>query len=54
MIKSKTILPELTLGKDRVYEVDSVVGDCYRIKIPMVQKGKFKYALVGDDEGILV
>ncbi len=46
--------PEINLVKGKLYEVDKVVVDSYRIKISMKQKGKFKYALVKDSEGVLV
>jgi len=35
-------------------ENKGIVGDSYKIKIPMKRKGKFKFALVKDEEGILV
>lgn len=46
--------PEINLKKGQLYEIDEIIQDCYRIKVPMKQKGKFKYALVKDDEGVLV
>lgn len=47
-------LTELGIEKDKTYEVDSVVVDSYRIAVPMKRAGKFKYALIGEDEGKLV
>lgn len=44
----------IELKKDQIYEVDSIIVDSYRIKIPMKQKGKFRYALVKDEEGELI
>lgn len=42
------------LDEGETYEVDSVVVDSYKIKIPMRQKNRFKYVLVNEDEGELV
>lgn len=47
-------LTELGIERGKTYEVDSVVVDSYRIAVPMKRQGKFKYALVGEDEGELV
>lgn len=47
-------LRELGIEKDKTYEVDSVVVDSYRIKVPMKRQGKFKYILIGEDAGELV
>ncbi len=44
----------LVLNEGEIYEVDKVVGDSYRIKIPMKRYKKFHYALIKDDEGVLV
>ena len=50
--------PIINLEKDKIYEIDEenpIVGnDSYKIKVPMKRAGKFKFALVKDDEGILV
>ena len=46
--------PEIGFIKNSLYEVEEIVQDTYKIKIPMKQKGKFKYALIKDDEGVLV
>ncbi len=48
------VLNGIELKKGKVYEVDKVVVDSYRIKIPMKQKSKFRYALVKEDEGELI
>lgn len=45
---------ELLLEKDKEFDVDDVVVDTYRIKVPMNHRGKFRYALIKDDEGALV
>lgn len=47
-------LTDLDIYKDNVYEVEEIIVDSYKIKVPMKQKGKFRYALVKDDEGELV
>lgn len=48
------IAPYMELKEGETYEVDSIVQDCYRIRVPMKQRGKFRYALVEDGEGELV
>lgn len=45
---------DIQLKKGETFEVEEVVIDAYKIKVPMKQKGKFRYALIKDDEGILV
>lgn len=45
---------DLTLEKDKTYEVEEIVQDTYKIKVSMKQKGKFKYVLINDDEGELI
>lgn len=40
--------------KDTIFEVEDIIQGEYKIKIPMKQKGKFRYALVKDSEGVLV
>lgn len=50
-------LTELGIEKGKTYEVDQeqpIVTDMYKIKVPKRQQGKFRYALVSDDEGELV
>lgn len=47
-------LLELGISKDKTYEVDSVIVDSYRVKVPMKRAGTFNYALVGEYEGELV
>lgn len=50
-------LIELGIEKDITYEVDEeqpIVTDMYKIKVPMKRQGKFKYALVGEDEGEVI
>lgn len=54
MLKNKWVLPKVILERGTTYEVDSVIVDSYRIKIPMKRQGKFKFALIGEDEGELV
>jgi hypothetical protein len=54
MLKDRFVDKGINLEKDKTYEVDSVVVDSYRIAVPMKRKGKFKYALVGDDEAQLL
>ncbi len=46
--------PGINLEKDTFYEVEDIVEDEWKIKIPMKQKNKFRYALVKEDEGELV
>ena len=53
------LLTDITRGdtifiKDTVYEVEDIIQGEYKIKVPMKQKGKFRYALVKDNEAILV
>ena len=50
-IKSLITKPDINLVKGNLYEVVDIILDTYKIKIDMKQKGKFKYALVKDDEG---
>lgn len=45
---------DIELKKDEVYKIADIVQKDYIIEIPMKQKGKFRYALVKNDEGILV
>lgn len=47
-------LIELEIEKDTTYEVEDIIQDTYKIKVPMKRQGKFKYALVGEDEGELL
>ncbi len=54
MLKSREIWGKPFLEKDAVYEVVDIVQDTYKVKVPMKQKGKFRYALVKDDEGELI
>ncbi len=56
MTKLKMLVnkPFIGVKEGEVFEVDKVVVDSYRIKVPMKQKGKFYYALIKDDEGELV
>lgn len=44
----------IELRKSQIFEVEKVVVDMYKIKVPKKQKNKFTYVLVNDDEGILV
>lgn len=53
-IKAIVNKPQINFIKDKLYEVEDVIIDTYKIKIPMKQKNKFRYALIKDDEGILV
>jgi len=49
--------PEINLEKDKTYEIDDeqpIVVDSYKIKVPMKRDGKFKFALVREDEAILI
>ncbi len=54
MFVNKLILPGLVLYEDGEYEVTDIIQDTYKIKVPKKQKGKFRYVLIKDDEGILV
>lgn len=47
-------LIELGIEKDKTYEVEDIIQDTYKIKVPMKRQEKFKYVLVGEDEGELV
>lgn len=52
-----TRLTKLGIEKGKVYEIDEdqpIVIDMYKIKIPKRQKGKFRFALISEDEGILI
>ncbi len=53
-LKSLITKPEINLEKDKTYEVEDIIQDTYKIKIPKKQKGKFLYALVKDSEGVLL
>ncbi len=55
-LKSLISKPEINLIKDKLYELadEEIVENCWKIKIPGKQKGKFRYALVKDSEGVLV
>lgn len=44
----------MDLEKDNVYEVVDILQDTYKVVVPMKQKGKFRYALIKDEDGILV
>ena len=50
----KSIVKDVKLEMGKTYEVVDVVQDAYKVKLPMKQKGKFRYALIKDDEGVLV
>jgi len=52
--QDRQILPDLFIRKDMDYEVLDIVGDTFKIAIPMKRKGKYKYALVSENEGELV
>lgn len=50
-------LTELGIEKDNLYEVDEdqpIVTDMYKIRVPKRQKGKYRFALISEDEGELV
>lgn len=50
-------LTELGIEKDKIYEVDedqSIVVDKWKILVSMKRKGKFRFALISEDEGELV
>lgn len=56
-LKALISKPEINLEKDKEYEIaedQEIVGDAWKIKIPMKQKNKFRYALIKEDEGELV
>ncbi len=53
-IKSLITKPEISLIKGNLYEVVDIILDTYKIKIDMKQKGKFRYALIKEDEGELI
>jgi len=49
--------PEINLEEGKIYELDEeqpIIENVYKIKIPMKQKRKFRYALLKEDEGELV
>ncbi|HEX9504110.1 MAG TPA: hypothetical protein VF974_07415 [Patescibacteria group bacterium] len=54
MLKDRFIDKGITLEKDKTYEVEDIIQDTYKIKVPMKRQGKFKYVLVGESEGELV
>lgn len=54
ILKETPRLIELGIEKDKIYELDDVIIDSYKIAVPMKRKGKFKYVLVNEDEGELV
>lgn len=54
MLETREIGNGLILEKGKVYEAVETVGDKYKVVVPMKQKGKFRYALVKDSEGVLV
>lgn len=54
MLQNREVLKDLTLQKDKIYEVLDIVQDSYKIAVPMKRKGKFKYVLIGEDEGELL
>jgi hypothetical protein len=50
-------LQKLGIEQDKTYEIDKeqpIVIDMYKIKVPMKQKGKYRFALVNENEGELV
>ena len=50
LLKNRQILKNLSVVKDRIYEVlDIVEGKC-KILVPGVRKGNFYNVLVADDE----
>ncbi len=53
-IKSDIQRGNFILEKDTTYEIDGIVIDEWKVKVPMKQKGKFRYALIKDDEGELI
>ena len=56
-LKSLINKPEINLVKGKLYEIapdQEIVENCWKIKIPMKQKDKFRYALIKEDEGILI
>lgn len=54
MLMDKYITSDVYLERGKSYEIEDIIQDTYKIKIPMKQKGKFRYALVKDEEGVLV
>lgn len=54
LLKDKLITRDCFLKAGSVFEVEDIVIDEYKIKIPMKQKNRFRYVLVKDDEGVLV
>lgn len=44
----------IQLKKGDIFEVEDVVVDTYKIKIPKKQKNRFTYVLVNDNEAILL
>lgn len=39
--------PEINILKDKLYEVEDIIQGEWKIKVPMKQKGKFRYAFQG-------
>ena len=56
-VKMLVSKPEINIEKDKIYEIDEenpIVGnDSYKIKVPMKRAGKFKFALVRENEAEL-
>lgn len=54
ILKERQILKDLKIEEGKVYEILAVIGDSYKIALPMKQKNKTKHVLVNEDEGVLV
>ena len=53
MLINKQMGPAFLI-KDKEYEVADIIQDCYKVRVPMKRKGKFKQVLVNEDEGELI
>lgn len=57
ILRDNQRLTGLGIEKDKTYEIDEyqpIVWDEWKVKVIMKQKGKFRYALVNDEDGELV
>ncbi len=56
-IRIEKQIADIHLERGKEYELaedESIVHDCYKIKVPMKQAGKFRHVLVNENEGELV
>jgi len=54
MLQDRFIYKGISLEKDKLYEVENIILNTYKIKVPKKQKGRFQYVLVDENEGELV